>query len=45
MALSALGLVLTCVAWAVVGVVSAFEDRDSETQRLFEGKDDEDKLS
>ena len=45
MALSALGLVLTCVAWSVVGVVGAFEDRDSETQRLFEGKDDEDKLS
>ena len=43
--LSALGLVLTCVVWAVVGVVSAFSHRDVGTQRLFEDKDDEDKLS
>jgi hypothetical protein len=42
--LSALGLVLTCVVWAVVGVVSAFRDRNSETQRLFEDQDDEGKL-
>ena len=43
--LSGLGLVLSCVVWAVVGVVSAFRDRNSETQRLFEDKDDEGKLS
>jgi hypothetical protein len=44
MVLSALGLVLTCVVWAVVGVVGAFSQQESETQRLFEDKDDEDKL-
>ena len=44
MVLSALGFVLTCVVWAVVGVVGAFRDRNSETQRLFEDQDDEGKL-
>lgn len=43
--LSASGLVVTTIVWAVVSAVGGFSRKGSEPQRLFEGKDDENKLN
>lgn len=41
--LSALGLVLTAVAWVVVRLVALFRHKDSEPQNLLDPPDDEEK--
>jgi len=42
MALSSVGLVLTCIAWVVLSAIGAFRQQDQEPQRLFDKIADED---
>ncbi|MGH9598620.1 MAG: hypothetical protein ACRD27_02050 [Terracidiphilus sp.] len=45
MVVSALGLVLTTISWVISSVVGNFGRRNSEPQRLFDNKDDDNKTT
>jgi hypothetical protein len=42
MILSAIGLIITTILWVIAAVVGSFSPKESEPQRLFEEKDNED---